>query len=96
MERRQGYTNKRVRLRDVAAKVGLSSAQASRALAGYADVAPATRERVVQTALEMGYRSSARARSLRLGNAAARRCAVVLLGQTTEASSLLKDLFMIF
>jgi DNA-binding LacI/PurR family transcriptional regulator len=75
----------RTRLRDVAAAVGLSSAQVSRALAGFGDVAPATRERVLRAAQELGYRPSARARALRQGSAAMRRCAVVLLGTTSEA-----------
>lgn len=75
----------RTKLADVAAAVGLSQAQVSRALAGFGDVAPATRERVIRMAQELGYRPSARARSLRQGNAAGRRCAVVLLGTTSEA-----------
>ncbi len=75
----------RTRLRDIAAVVGLSSAQVSRALAGFSDVAPATRERVIRVARELGYRPSARARALRQGSAAVRRCAVVLLGMTSEA-----------
>jgi LacI family transcriptional regulator len=75
----------RTRLRDIAATVGLSSAQVSRALAGFGDVAPATRERVLRVAGELGYRPSARARALRQGTAATRRCAVVLLGTTSEA-----------
>jgi LacI family transcriptional regulator len=75
----------RTRLRDIAAAVGLSAPQVSRALAGFGDVAPATRERVVRVARELGYRPSARARSLRQGAAAVRRCAVVLLGTTSEA-----------
>jgi LacI family transcriptional regulator len=75
----------RTRLRDIAIAVGLSSAQVSRALAGFADVAPATRARVIRVAEEMGYRPSARARALRRGNAGVWRCAVVLLGTTSEA-----------
>jgi LacI family transcriptional regulator len=75
----------RIRLREIAAAVGLSTAQVSRALGGFSDVSPATRERVARIARELGYRPSARARSLRQGNSATRRCAVVLLGTTSEA-----------
>ncbi len=52
-------------LQDIARALGLSVTTVSRALAGYSDVAPATRERVRQMAREMGYRPHAWARRLR-------------------------------
>ncbi|MDY6878490.1 MAG: LacI family DNA-binding transcriptional regulator [Chloroflexota bacterium] len=53
-----------VTLQDVATKLGVSVATVSRALAGYAGVAPATRERVLRTAKEMGYHPNITARRL--------------------------------
>ena len=44
-----------VTLKDLAAKLGLSITTVSRALAGYSDVASATRQRVLEAAEEMGY-----------------------------------------
>ncbi len=54
-----------VTLRDIARRLGLSVTTVSRALAGYDDVAPETRERVRQVAQAMGYRPHAWARRLR-------------------------------
>ena len=54
-----------VTIRDVAKRLGLSVTTVSRALAGYDDVADATRERVIQTAEDMGYTPSHAARQLR-------------------------------
>jgi len=55
------------RLRDFAASLGLSPTTVSRALDGYPDVAPGTRERVRQAALASGYRPDPAARRLRRG-----------------------------
>ena len=54
-----------VTIRDVAEKLGLSITTVSRALDGYPDVAIATREKVIQTASEMGYVPNRAARQLR-------------------------------
>lgn len=54
-----------VTLKDIASRLGLSITTVSRALAGYADVSPATRERVRGAAAEMGYVPNATARQLR-------------------------------
>jgi LacI family transcriptional regulator len=56
-----------VTLKDLAAKLDLSITTISRALAGYGDVAEATRQRVLQAAEEMGYVPDATARRLRKG-----------------------------
>jgi LacI family transcriptional regulator len=53
-----------VTLQDIANRLGVSVATVSRALAGYTDVAPATRQRVLQAAQEMGYRPNIIARML--------------------------------
>lgn len=71
---------RRVTLNDVAAGAGLSITTVSRALAGYDDVAEATRLRVQQLAQRLGYRPSIRARHLAMGRQATLRCAVVSLG----------------
>ena len=54
----------RVRLKDIAKKVGFSVTTVSRALTGYDDVAEETRNLIVQTAEEMGYRPDVMARRL--------------------------------
>ncbi len=54
-----------VTLKDVAQKLDLSITTVSRALAGYSDVAAATRQRVLSTAEEMGYVPNVTARHLR-------------------------------
>lgn len=74
----------RVTLRDVAQAAGVSKTVASRALAGYGDVAVATRDRVAQTAIDLGYRASARARALAAGRDAPTRCGVAALGMTPQ------------
>ena len=56
---------KKIGIREVASRLGLSVSTVSRALNGYDDVNPATRERVEQTAVEMGYRASFAASNLR-------------------------------
>ncbi len=53
-----------VTLQDIATRLGVSVATVSRALAGYPGVAPATRQRVVQAAQEMGYHPNVTARRL--------------------------------
>lgn len=57
-----------VTLKDLAAKLGLSTTTVSRALAGYSDVAEATRQRVLEAAEEMGYVPDVTARRLRKGH----------------------------
>lgn len=54
-----------VTIRDVAERLHLSITTVSRALDGYDDVAEDTRQRVIQTAREMGYAPSRAARQLR-------------------------------
>ena len=56
-----------VSIRDIAQALDLSNSTVSKALNGYADVSPATRELVTKTALELGYQPSASARNLRRG-----------------------------
>jgi LacI family transcriptional regulator len=56
-----------VTLKDLAARLGLSVTTVSRALAGYGDVAEATRQRVLQAAEEMGYVPDVTARRLQKG-----------------------------
>ncbi len=53
-----------VRLRDIAERLGVSVTTVSRALAGYNDVAPKTRQLVLRTAREMGYYPNLTARQL--------------------------------
>jgi len=52
------------RLKDIAAELDLSVTTVSRALAGYSDVSPQTRARVLATAKAMGYVPDATARRL--------------------------------
>ena len=56
-----------VTLKDLAAKLGLSITTVSRALAGYSDVAKATRQRVLAAAEEMSYVPDVTARRLQKG-----------------------------
>jgi len=53
-----------VTLQDIGTRLGVSVATVSRALAGYSGVAPATRQRVLQAAREMGYQPNVTARRL--------------------------------
>jgi LacI family transcriptional regulator len=56
-----------VTLKDLAAELGLSITTVSRALAGYDDVAEATRQRVLEAAEKMGYVPDMTARRLQKG-----------------------------
>ena len=56
-----------VTLKDLAAELGVSITTVSRALAGYGDVAETTRQRVLQSAEEMGYVPDVTARRLQKG-----------------------------
>jgi LacI family transcriptional regulator len=49
---------------DIANRLGVSVSTVSRALGGYTDIAPSTRQRVLQAAQEMGYRPNVIARML--------------------------------
>jgi LacI family transcriptional regulator len=53
-----------ITLKDIAKRVGKSVPTVSRALAGYADISPATRKEVQQVAREMGYEPNTAARNL--------------------------------
>ncbi len=53
-----------VTLKDIAQKLNVSITTVSRALAGYSDISPSTRERVQQLAAEMGYVPNMTARQL--------------------------------
>lgn len=54
----------RVRLRDIAADLGLSIMAVSKALRGHADIGRETRQRVIRRAEELGYRPNQLARQL--------------------------------
>lgn len=54
-----------ITIRDIAQKLNLSIAAVSRALDGYPDISPETRERVIRAAEEMGYAPNRAARQLR-------------------------------
>jgi LacI family transcriptional regulator len=54
-----------VTIRDIAKKLGLSIGAVSRALDGYPDISEETRQKVVQTAQEIGYAPNQAARQLR-------------------------------
>ncbi|MEA3440652.1 MAG: LacI family DNA-binding transcriptional regulator [Chloroflexota bacterium] len=53
-----------VTIKDIAREVGRSVTTVSRALAGYEDVSPETRKRVIQAAQELGYEPNITARQL--------------------------------
>jgi LacI family transcriptional regulator len=55
----------RVTIAELARHSGVSKGTVSRALNGYRDVSPATRERIVRLARELGYEPDAAARSLK-------------------------------
>jgi len=56
-----------VTLKALAASLGLTTSTVSRALNGYADISPATRDRVKKAAIELGYRPNQNARRLSIG-----------------------------
>jgi LacI family transcriptional regulator len=60
-----------VTIRDIAKKLNLSIAAVSRAMDGYPDISEETRQRVLQTAEEMGYVPNQAARQLRRNKAEA-------------------------
>ncbi|HFD16832.1 MAG TPA: LacI family transcriptional regulator [Rhodospirillales bacterium] len=57
----------RINLKELSRRLGLSMTTVSRALNGYPDVSPSTRERVVSMARELGYAPNAAARRLTSG-----------------------------
>jgi LacI family transcriptional regulator len=60
-----------VNLKELSAHLGLSPTTVSRALSGYSDVSPVTRERVQQVARELGYQPNRAARQVAMGRAEA-------------------------
>jgi LacI family transcriptional regulator len=58
-----------INLKVLSARLGLSPTTVSRALSGYSDVSPTTRERVQQMARELGYQPNRAARQVALGRA---------------------------
>jgi LacI family transcriptional regulator len=60
-----------MKLKDLAAELGLSQTTVSRALNGYPEVNEATRERVSEAASRLGYRANVSARRLATGRAGA-------------------------
>jgi len=61
-------SNKPISLKVLAAHLHLTVPTVSRALNGYADISPVTRERVQRAAEELGYRPNQNARRLSIGN----------------------------
>lgn len=62
-----GGARRRVSLADVAARAGVSAATASRSLRGVAKVAPNTRERVLEAALDLAYVTALQAAEAQAG-----------------------------
>jgi LacI family transcriptional regulator len=58
-----------MKLKELAERLGLSPTTVSRALSGYSDVSPATRERVEQVAREVAYQPNRAARQVAMGRA---------------------------
>ncbi len=58
-----------INLKELSARLGLSPTTVSRAIAGYSDVSPITRERVRQAALDAGYQPNRAARQVAMGRA---------------------------
>ncbi|MGA1599358.1 MAG: LacI family DNA-binding transcriptional regulator [bacterium] len=71
-------------LNDLAQHLGLSKATVSRALNGYEDISEATKRRVLETALELGYEPSTSARRLAIRQT--ETIGLVLPAATGEAS----------
>jgi LacI family transcriptional regulator len=71
-----GSQVRRITIDDIARAAGLAKATVSRALNGRGEVHPSTRERVLQTASELGYVPQAAAHALRTGRS---RCLGLLL-----------------
>ena len=78
-----------VRLREVADACGVSVTQASRALAGHADVSAATRARVEQAAARMGYVKNLAAHALSAKSSSQLAVVVPGLGAADENASFL-------
>jgi LacI family transcriptional regulator len=76
-------------LRDLAQSLGLSITTVSRALDGYNDVSPITRERVRKAAAELGYRPNPVARRLRKGTSE-----TIALVMPTEAGRFYEPAFV--
>lgn len=72
----------RVTIEDIARRVGVSTASASRALNGRPGVSAATRERILQVAAEVGFTGNSTARALSLGRSG--RIAITLPELETE------------
>jgi len=62
---------KPISLKIVAAHLGLTVGTVSRALNGYADISPVTRDRVQRAAADLGYRANQNARRLSIGTSEA-------------------------
>ncbi|MBI4047829.1 MAG: LacI family DNA-binding transcriptional regulator, partial [Devosia nanyangense] len=60
-----------MKLKELAAELGLSQTTVSRALNGYPEVNEATRQRVSEAAQRLGYRANVSARRLATGRAGA-------------------------
>lgn len=73
---KQGSQLRRTTIDDIARVSGLAKATVSRALNGRGEVHPSTRERILQTAEELGYVPQAAAHALRTGRS---RCLGLLL-----------------
>jgi LacI family transcriptional regulator len=58
-----------INLKELSSRLGLSPTTVSRALGGYSDVSPATRERVERAAREFGYHPNRAARQIAIGRA---------------------------
>ena len=71
---------RRVTISDVAADLGLAKGTVSRALNGYPDIAPSTRERVRSAARKLGYQPLSHAQAIKTGRA----CALGLVVQLNE------------
>ena len=66
-QEKRSTAKKRMTIKDVASKLGLSKSTVSRALNGYEDISIETRQKVKQTADEMGYKPMVQAQAIRSG-----------------------------